>query len=45
MNQGAIAINNARRVQRAAHNAEVTRRNAARLAAMRLVIVPETSGP
>lgn len=45
VNSGAIAINNARRVQRAAHNAEVARRNAARLAAMHLVIVPETAGP
>ena len=45
VNEEAIAINNARRVQRAAHNAEVTRRNAARLAAMRLVIVPEVAGP
>ncbi|HEX8850872.1 MAG TPA: hypothetical protein VF761_15180 [Gemmatimonadaceae bacterium] len=45
VNAGAIAINNARRVQRAAHNAEVSRRNAARLAAMRVVIVPEVAGP
>ncbi|NUO64953.1 MAG: hypothetical protein HOQ11_01190 [Gemmatimonadaceae bacterium] len=45
VNTGAIAINNARRVQRAAHNAEVARRNAARLAAMRIVIIPEATGP
>ena len=45
VNSGAIAINNARRVERAAHNAEVSRRNAARLAAMRVVIVPEVAAP
>jgi hypothetical protein len=45
VNTGAIAINNARRVQRAVHNAEVSRRNAARLAAMRVVIVPEGAAP
>lgn len=45
VNAGAIAINNARRVQRATYNAEVTRRNAVRLAAMRIVIVPEVAGP
>jgi tetratricopeptide (TPR) repeat protein len=41
VNMAAIATNNSRRVERAAHNAEVARRNAGRLAAMRIVIIPE----
>ncbi|HEX2780468.1 MAG TPA: hypothetical protein VHM30_13270, partial [Gemmatimonadaceae bacterium] len=45
INTAAIAANNARRIERAAHNAEVARRNAARLAAMRVVIIPEIAAP
>lgn len=45
VNTAAIAANNARRLERATHNAEVARRNAARLAAMHVVIIPEIAPP
>jgi tetratricopeptide (TPR) repeat protein len=45
VNSGAIALNNARLLERAVHNTEIARRNAARLAAMQVVIIPEFAAP